>query len=139
MGRSAIAAILAVFWIQTGCDGFGTEVPGQPTDGTIPIVVDAPTYVDHIAPMMETYCNECHSLNSTNGAPDYFRTDAYRDDVEPGIRTYATSSLRRMTETPASPMPTADRTPMSAADIETFQNWVNASAPYDISDTGLVF
>ena len=116
------------------CEGFGT----QTVLGTLGQVPDTPTYSEHIAPLMEVHCDECHSDPATQGAPDYFRTDVYDSPDEPGLFETRHLNLERMVNTPSRPMPPTNLPPMSAIELETFALWVDLGAPFGPSDTGVV-
>lgn len=72
-------------------------------------------------------CTSCHGRPLAGGAPMALETYDDLMRTKNGT-TYAALSLQRMQST-TSPMPPAPAAPLAAADITTFQTWVNAGTP----------
>lgn len=110
-----------------GCDGFGTGSPGSSVGDSS----QDPTYVTDIAPMMDAYCDRCHSDPPRLGAPRGFRTDVYEDTDVWGLASVAPDCLDTMDGTSRRFMPPRNDPQMSAAEIDLFARWVEAGVPYD--------
>ena len=115
--------------IVAGCNGFGKEVGDPWAD------VTEPNWVEHISPMMEAYCNECHGETGTQGAPSSFRLDIYESIDEPGAYEKRDRSLDRILDStaPMPPMSYAHQPVPSVGPV--FQMWVDNGAPFDASST----
>lgn|GEM_PF-3131106 len=122
------SSLLLVFGL-IGCNGFGEEVADPWAD------ITEPNWVEHISPMMELYCNECHGETGKQGAPSSFRLDIYESIDEPGSYEKRDRSLARILDS-NSPMPPASyqHQPTESAGL-VFQLWVDNGAPYDANST----
>jgi len=120
---------LALVVALTACDGFGQQQPPA-------VIVDPttdPTWVDHIAPLMDAYCNTCHAVPAARGVPEDFRLDVFEDTDILGAATMAQDSLDTMEGT-GRPMPPRDEPQMADSEIALFARWVEIGTPYDTSD-----
>lgn len=108
------------------CPGFGSQTLGG---GNSEVPAD-PTYVEHVAPILDAYCAPCHGDTPSGGAPDYFRLDDYEgDDARDGAVDMADRIEARATgESPT--MPPAYATQPSDIDREILAAWIADGAPY---------
>jgi uncharacterized membrane protein len=113
------------------CPGFGTTVPG----GAVAEVPDQPNYIDHVGPILDTYCAPCHSSPSQNGAPTYFRLDQYADD---GDLSGAFSMSARIDARAgsASTMPPSGNPAPTDIERQTLARWVEQGSPESADDAG---
>lgn len=118
------ASVLLVL-VATGCNGFGKQMDDPWAD------VTEPNWVEHVSPMMELYCNECHGETGTQGAPSSFRLDIYETIDEPGSYEKRDRSLARILDTtaPMPPLSFSHQPTPSVAPV--FQIWVDNGAPYE--------
>ena len=124
-----LVGILLSFTLVTGCNGFGKQVDDPWAD------VTEPNWVEHISPMMELYCNECHGDIGSQGAPSSFRLDLYETTDEPGSYEKRDRSLARLLDTTA-PMPPTSYSHQPTPSVgPVFQIWVDNGAPYDAAST----
>ena len=115
--------------LLAGCNGFGSEVEDPWAD------ITEPNWVEHISPMMELYCNECHGETGTQGAPSSFRLDIYESIDEPGSYEKRDRSLARILDTTA-PMPPLSFSHQPTSTVgPVFQIWVDNGAPFDAQST----
>jgi cytochrome c553 len=110
------AAILAACGVDTG--GPTGPGPGSGVTGGLPCDVQA---------VLEQSCTSCHGRPLAGGAPMALETYADLMRTKNGT-TYAALSLQRMQST-TTPMPPAPAAPLAAADIATFQAWLDAGTP----------
>lgn len=122
-----LATLCVLVGLSTACDGFGSKSPGL----LFQEVPAEPNYVDHVAAMMDAYCNECHADPPRLGAPGSFRLDVYEDTDVPGVVTMAQDSLDTMVGAAGRPMPPRASPQMSDAEIEAFEVWIGDGMPYD--------
>lgn len=114
------------------CPGFGSRTLGG---GNAEVPAD-PTYVDHVGPILDTYCAPCHGETPSGGAPDYFRLDAYESD---GSRDGASEMADRIEAraTGDSPtMPPSYASQPSDIDREIIAAWIADGAPYGADSGG---
>ncbi len=120
--------ILLALPMLTGCPGFGDEEPPS----LFAEVPDVPTYQEHIKPLMEARCVECHADTPTLGAPDGFRLDVLEDTGgEGGLRTQAFRSKARMD---ALTMPPISRPPTTDIERQIFDRWIECGLPDTAAD-----
>ena len=103
---------------QGGAGGSGGS-NGSGSGGDLPCDVQT---------VLSDHCTSCHGNPPSNGAPMSMVT--YDDLIAPGLggASVAQRALVRMTST-TSPMPPAPAAAVPAAQIATFQAWVDASMP----------
>ncbi|HVY47171.1 MAG TPA: hypothetical protein VHB21_14890 [Minicystis sp.] len=83
-----------------------------------------------VASVLESHCLSCHGDPPSGGAPEPLNSYAALtapSTVDPS-QTYAERAVVRMQDT-AAPMPPAPASPVTAADIATFQSWIDAGMP----------
>jgi hypothetical protein len=93
-----------------------------------PGVPDAPSFQEHVAPILAANCMRCHGYPSIGGAPEAFRLDSFEDlplSDEPdqlitGVASMAPVIAERVASTDA-PMP--PRFGLDDYQIETITNW----------------
>ena len=115
------------------CQGFGTQQPPQRVE-----IVENPTWENAIAPLMAAYCDSCHSVPATQGAPGYLRTDVY--ETMGGVQGAAALAERhyaRSADT-ARPMPPGSMPGLTPDELAMLQRWVSAGAPRNASGGGTV-
>jgi len=117
-----------------GCYGFGSKLP----EGTLTEVPDVPNFYEHILPIMNLYCNDCHGDPATQSAPDTFRLDKCEETNKAGAKKYASRLLVRTLRTPSNPMPPSSFQPNQVSPIEadTLQRWVDGGAPCTPEEAG---
>lgn len=136
MKRTSLTTIGAVALLVGlgGCYGFGSKLP----EGTLTEVPDTPNFTDHILPIMNMYCNDCHGDPATSDAPDSFRLDRCEDTNKTGARKYANRIVVRTLDTPSNPMPPSSYHPNQVSPIEadTLRRWVAGGAPCNEAEAG---
>lgn len=85
--------LLAAPVCLAGCPGFPTQVPPNQVE-----IVQDPTWENAIAPLFAVYCDSCHSVPATGGAPGYLRTDTY--DTVGGVTGAAALADRHLARGP---------------------------------------
>lgn len=122
--REEILFILTIVGVLlvTGCPGFGDET------GNLQEVPDRPTWDEHVLPIMDRYCNECHSVPAEQDAPGLFRLDECENtDILGAQAQAARSALRTFT---IKDMPPATYAPQpSETEREVLQRWADTGAP----------
>jgi uncharacterized membrane protein len=108
------------------CPGFGTGTVGSGATG----VPENPTYVDHAAPILDSYCAPCHGETTSGGAPSDFRLDQYESDADrDGAYDKRDRIAARATgESPT--MPPAYAAQPTDIDREILAAWVDDGAPF---------
>ncbi|MEZ4462808.1 MAG: c-type cytochrome domain-containing protein [bacterium] len=125
---SAFVALGGAF-LAAGCPGFGDET------GPLTSVPDLPLYATDMAPLLERYCNECHSVPPTQGAPGYLRLDECEDvDGVLGASAMAQRNAVRTFELKTMPPANYSFQP-SNLEREVFQRWFDTGAPCDGTGT----
>jgi uncharacterized membrane protein len=129
LGRPSCGAALVIFFISLlalGCPGFGTEG----AEGDFSDIPEEPTWQD-VKPLLDAYCNECHSVPPALGAPGGFRYDVCEDTgSEAGAATFAGRIQVRTVDELPSPMPPSNYTAQpSPEDKEMLRRWVENGAP----------
>ncbi len=113
----------------TGCPGFGSEEPV----GLFDEVPEFPNHAEHIAPLMVTYCLECHSDTPRLGAPATFRLDVLEDEGgKQGLLSRADLSIVRINNA-SNPMPPNTRTQMNEIEKATMARWSACGKPADLA------
>lgn len=123
-----MAALLIVLssLASIGCPGFGSEEPG----GDFSELPENPTWED-VSPLLDAYCNDCHSVPPQEGAPGGFRYDVCEDaDGTLGASSRAQRlEVRTIQKVPSSmPPPTYSPQP-TPDDTEILRRWVENGAP----------
>jgi len=114
----------------TGCFGFGAADPPS----TLDAVPDRPNFEEHILPIMNLYCNDCHADPALQGAPDTFRLDRCEETNKAGAKKFAgrivVRSVRSV-DSPSQPMPPSSYVRPNLASIEgaTLRRWLEIGAP----------
>jgi len=122
--RTLALPLLAVL---VGCPGLGNQEP--PIADTLPA---EPTWTEHVKPILDTYCSECHSDPPQQAAPGTFRLDVCETLGKPGASSQSAKIVIRMIDEIPSPMP-----PLTAAnqptpdDEEIVRRWVDQGANCD--------
>lgn len=114
--------LISLVLISLGCPGFGDEV------GALEEVPERPTWDEHVGPIMDRYCNECHGVPAQQSAPGFFRLDQCEDgDILGAESQAARSALRAFT---IKDMPPASYAPQpSQIEREVLQQWVDTGSP----------
>ena len=122
----ATCLIFLASFIVTGCPGFGSDG----ADGDFSDLPDNPEWTD-VSPVLDAYCNDCHSVPSQQGAPGGFRYDVCEDTADDsGASTFAARIQTRTVEALPSPMPPITYSPQpTAEDKELLRRWVDNGAP----------
>ena len=79
--------VLAGAFLALGCPGLGDSDPPSLIDE----VPEMPTWSD-VKPVLDLYCNECHSVPSTQSAPSYLRLDSCED--QDGVQGAKSQAMR---------------------------------------------
>ncbi len=96
-------------------------------------IPEEPTWADHVKPVLDLYCNECHSAPPQQLAPANFRLDVCESiGMVPGAKLFAGRIIFRTVDQLPSPMPPASYSEIpTAADRELLQRWVDQGAACD--------
>lgn len=116
----------AAVLVLTGCPEFGKL--DRPLTTEVP---DNPTWSQHVKPILDVYCNECHSVPAQQLAPGTLRLDVCETVAGlPGAQSQAFRIVFRTIEQIPSPMPPLDYAAgyPSAAEQEILQRWVDQGA-----------
>lgn len=107
-----------------GCPGLGNQEP--PIADTLP---ENPTWTEHVKPILDTYCNECHSDPPQQAAPGTLRLDICESLGKPGAQAQAQRIVIRMIDKNPTPMPplTYAKQP-TPDDMEVIRRWVEQGA-----------
>jgi mono/diheme cytochrome c family protein len=100
-----------------------------------PDVPDAPSYQQHVAPILEANCVRCHGVPAIGGAPPTLRLDAFGDHERPtrdgrgielvvGAAVSSSLSAARVASGIDPP-----RFPIDDYQIETLERWAALGAP----------
>lgn len=117
-----LLALAAGFGIA-GCPGFGDEL------GPIASVPDFPQYSVDVRPLLDRYCNECHSSPPAQGAPGYLRLDVCEDQGGIlGARSQADRSASRTAQVKTMPPASYSRQP-TQIERDILQRWAETGAP----------
>lgn len=120
--RTDLLIIALLSLVIAGCPGFGDEV------GAITEVPDKPTWDDHVAPLMDRYCNDCHSEPAREGAPGFFRLDICENTELLGAKSQAARNTLRTTTLQS--MPPASYSPQpTQIEREILERWEATGAP----------
>jgi hypothetical protein len=106
-------ALFSTFWALAACT---------------PAVPDAPSFQEHVAPILAANCMRCHGYPAIGGAPEDFRLDSFEDlplsdepdDLITGVAAMAPLIAERVASSDA-PMP--PRFGLDDYQIETITNW----------------
>jgi len=114
--------VILLSLLVLGCPGFGDEEP------PFLEVPELPEWRRDMKPLLDKYCNECHSDPATQGAPGYFRLDVCEPTNISGAKAIAGLSAFRTHQIKT--MPTGNY-PLQPSDTEreVFQQWFITGAP----------
>ncbi len=126
MRKLQIAMLVGSFLASAGlagCPGFGDEV------GPISDVPELPEWNRDMSPLFERYCNECHSVPSTQGAPGFFRLDECENvDGVSGAQALAQRNSSRTADVKTMP-PASFTIQPSEIERQIFRQWFITGAP----------
>lgn len=108
--------------LMLGCPGFGDEEP------PILEVPELPEWRRDMKPLLDKYCNECHSDPATQSAPGYFRLDVCEPTNISGAQALAGLNAFRTHQIKTMPPGNYVLQP-SDTEREVFQQWFATGAP----------
>lgn len=124
--RFSLLALVVI--LLAGCPELGTQ------ERTVTAELPAnPTWSADVKPILDTHCNECHSVPATQLAPPTLRLDVCETvDGLPGAQSQAIRIVFRTIDQIPSPMPPATYSTYPSADEqEILQRWADQGAPCD--------
>lgn len=124
--RLTLPALVSVFLL--GCPELGQQE--RTIVGEIP---ETPTWSEHVKPIMDVYCNECHSVPAEQLAPPSIRLDTCEDVGGVfGAKNQASRIVFRTIDQVPSPMPPLTYGIYPTNDEqEILQRWVDQGAQCD--------
>jgi hypothetical protein len=132
-----VRRLALVLVAAAGCGGLGDDPPVD----LFTSVPEQPTYVDHIAPLMRFYCDDCHGSGGTGepepsltGSGD-FVSDVYDSTgtgTYEGVYDARFRIRRRAIDLEPSPMPPPGLTRMGPVDAAVYERWLEHDAPLEL-------
>ena len=124
--KTVLAATAALMLM--GCPELGTQE--RTISAELP---ENPTWANDIKPIMDKYCNECHSVPPQQLAPGTLRLDVCETVAGlPGAQDQAARTQLRMVDLVPTPMPPVTYAPQPTDDDkEIVRRWVDQGAPCD--------
>ena len=121
IGRTGVGVACAFLCVTSGCD----------TGSVVACGIDGITYTDHIAPIVESKCLECHSADATDrqDAPEGSNFDTYEELVAVIAGGDASQLYTAEDRVRDRDMPPAEGTAMSEDEICQFRAWAAGGGP----------
>jgi hypothetical protein len=128
MDSTRLLFVASVAVMSLGCPGLGSQQP--PTSGELP---EEPTWSEHVKPIMDIHCNECHSVPPQQAAPGSLRLDTCETvGGIPGAQAQAARIIVRTIDKTPTPMPPANyETTPTPDEEEILQRWFDQGAKCD--------
>ena len=115
--------------------------------GTVPtllflliLAADVPSYFRDIRPLLQRQCQGCHQPNIKSGNLDLTTYDGFKNG---GKRGPTTQTLIPYLTGESKPQMPLGQTPLAAAEIDLFRNWITAGAsndaPIETDDKAIIY